>query len=148
MEADSLNYSMLGADALRARRVRPLRQGSRARDDDEGRTEVHGDPPHARPEGMLEDVHARAEKRLETSTVGDPAVEGVRMGPLAGAAGREVRKSVDAHRARRRVGVGTVDDFYVVGADRPAALFPRASLLREGPVRHVRAARPSKRSAR
>ena len=46
---------------------------------------------------------ARSRSGSTAITIGDPAVDGVRMGPLAGRGQvGEVRKSVDAHRARRR----------------------------------------------
>jgi hypothetical protein len=48
-EADSLNCAILAPDVTPGRRgVRPVRQGSRARDDRQGRPEVHGDPPRDR----------------------------------------------------------------------------------------------------
>ena len=65
-------------------------------------------------------------KRLESVKVGDPAVEGVRMGPLAGAAQvGEVQKSVDRiARVAERV-FGRPDDYEVIGADRhKGAFFP------------------------
>ena len=48
-EADSLNCSILGPDAVAGHAgVRPVRQAARHRDDRQGRAEVHGDPPRAR----------------------------------------------------------------------------------------------------
>ncbi len=49
MEADSLNCSILGADAgPGTRRVRPVHQGRHPGDDRQSRPEVHGYPPHHR----------------------------------------------------------------------------------------------------
>jgi oxepin-CoA hydrolase/3-oxo-5,6-dehydrosuberyl-CoA semialdehyde dehydrogenase len=75
---------------------------------------------------MVGDVMSALKKRLEGVTVGDPAVEGVRMGPLAGRGQvGEVRKSVDAIARSSELVYGNLDDFDVVGADRQkGAFFP------------------------
>jgi len=69
---------------------------------------------------------AALKKRLEGVVVGDPAAEGVRMGPLAGRGQvSEVRKSVDLIARSSELVFGNVDDFNVVGADRMrGAFFP------------------------
>jgi oxepin-CoA hydrolase / 3-oxo-5,6-dehydrosuberyl-CoA semialdehyde dehydrogenase len=85
--------------------VRPLHQGSRARDDHQGRTEVHGHPPHDRPAGMEEDVIKALGARLDKTVIGDPGVEGVRMGPLASGAGARRGRQRRAHPRVRRAGV-------------------------------------------
>ncbi len=127
MEADSLNYSMLGPDAVpgtpefdlfvkevvREMTVKAGQKCTAIR-----RTIV--------PESVLQDVMAAIGKRLDSTTVGDPAVDGVRMGPLAGRAQvSEVRKSVDAIARGAELVHGNLDDFAVVGADRQrGAFFP------------------------
>ena len=127
MEADSLNYSMLGPDAVpgtpefdlfvkevvREMTVKAGQKCTAIR-----RTIV--------PESVLQDVMAAIGKRLDSTTVGDPAVDGVRMGPLAGRAQViEVRKSVDAIARGAELVHGNLDDFAVVGADRQrGAFFP------------------------
>src|SRR6185503_17066281 len=65
-------------------------------------------------------------KRLDGVTIGDPGVDGVRMGPLAGRGQvGEVRKSVDAIARATELVYGNLDDYNVVGADRQrGAFFP------------------------
>src|SRR6476660_663343 len=84
MEADSLNYSMLGPDAAPGTPefdlfvkevVREMTTKAGQKCTAIRRTIV--------PEGMVGDVMSALKKRLEGVSVGDPAVEGVRMGPLA-----------------------------------------------------------------
>ena len=127
MEADSLNYSMLGPDAAPGTPefdlfvkevVREMTTKAGQKCTAIRRTLV--------PDAMLEDVMSALKKRLATVTVGDPAVDGVRMGPLAGRAQvGEVRKSVDAIAKSAELVFGNIDDFSVVGADRDrGAFFP------------------------
>ncbi len=127
MEADSLNYSMLGPDAAPGSPefdlfvkevVREMTTKAGQKCTAIRRTFVH--------ESMVGDVMSALKKRLEGVTVGDPAVEGVRMGPLAGRGQvGEVRKSVDAIARSSELVYGSVDDFNVVGADRQkGAFFP------------------------
>ncbi|MEP6492764.1 MAG: phenylacetic acid degradation bifunctional protein PaaZ [bacterium] len=127
MEADSLNYSMLGPDAVAGTPEFDLfiKEVSREMTSKAGqkctairRTFV--------PEGALEDVMSALKKRLAGVTMGDPAVEGVRMGPLAGRGQvGEVRKSVEAIARGTELVYGNVDDFAVLGADRErGAFFP------------------------
>ena len=127
MEADSLNYSMLGPDAAPGTPefdlfikevVREMTTKAGQKCTAIRRTLV--------PDAMLEDVMSALKKRLSTVTVGDPAVDGVRMGPLAGRAQvGEVRKSVDAIAKSAELVFGNVDNFSVVGADRArGAFFP------------------------
>src|SRR6185437_3128848 len=127
MEADSLNYSMLGPDATpdapefdlfikevaREMTVKAGQKCTAIR-----RTFV--------PEAAVEDVMRALTKRLDAITVGDPAVESVRMGPLAGRDQvREVRKSVDAIARSAELVYGNLNEFPVVGADRArGAFFP------------------------
>ena len=93
-EADSLNAAILGPDVAPGRRgVRPVRQGGGARDDREGGAEVHRDPARDRAApAPRRDRGARCASGSPRSVVGDPAVEGVKMGALAS----------QAQQARRR----------------------------------------------
>jgi oxepin-CoA hydrolase/3-oxo-5,6-dehydrosuberyl-CoA semialdehyde dehydrogenase len=127
MEADSLNYSMLGPDARPGAPefdlfvkevVREMTTKAGQKCTAIRRTFV--------PEAMVEDVMAALKKRLDGVTIGDPAVDGVRMGPLAGRGQvGEVRKSVDAIARSAELVYGNLDDFNVVGADRQrGAFFP------------------------
>ncbi len=67
---------------------------------------------------------AALKKRLDSVTIGDPALEGVRMGPLAGRAQvKDVRANAEAiGRVTERV-YGNPDDFAVTGADREKGAF-------------------------
>src|SRR5215467_3308692 len=126
-ERDSLNAAMLGPDAVpgspefdlfireivREMTVKAGQKCTAIR-----RTLV--------PESVLQDVMSAVGKRLDSTTVGDPSVDGVRMGPLAGKTQvSEVRKSVDAIARVTELVHGNLDDFTVVGADRQrGAFFP------------------------
>ena len=126
-EADSLNFCLLGPDAAPGTDEFDLFIKEVA---NEMTTKAGQKCTAIRrtfvPEGMLTDVMAALSKRLEGVRVGDPSVEGVRMGPLAGAPQvQEVRKSVDRiARVAERV-FGAPDSVEVVGADaRKGAFFP------------------------
>lgn len=130
-EADSLNYSMLGPDAApgteefdlfvkevaKEMTVKAGQKCTAIR-----RTFVH--------ESMVADVTEALKRRLAGVKVGDPAVEGVRMGPLAGKRQvREVEKSVARLRGAAEVvfgGPGTLD---VIGADAEQGAFYPTMLL-------------------
>jgi oxepin-CoA hydrolase/3-oxo-5,6-dehydrosuberyl-CoA semialdehyde dehydrogenase len=127
MEADSLNYSMLGPDAAPGSPEFDLFIKEVAR---EMTTKAGQKCTAIRrtlvPEGMISDVMSALKKRLESITIGDPSIDGVRMGPLAGRGQvGEVRKSVDAIAKSAELAYGSLDDFAVVGADRErGAFFP------------------------
>src|SRR3712207_307679 len=78
------------------------------------------------PEATVEDVMRALRGRLEGVKVGDPSVEGVGMGPLAGRAQvAEVRRSVEAVGGGAELVYGDVEKFEVVGDDRArGAFFP------------------------
>jgi oxepin-CoA hydrolase/3-oxo-5,6-dehydrosuberyl-CoA semialdehyde dehydrogenase len=127
MEADSLNYSMLGPDAAPGTPEFDLFIKEVARE----MTVKAGQKCTAIrrtfvPDAMLQDVMGALTKRLSQVTIGDPAVEGVRMGPLAGRGQvGEVRKSVEAIARSAELVYGNIDDFNVVGADKErGAFFP------------------------
>ena len=135
-EADSLNFSMLGPDAAPGTEefdlfvkevVREMTAKAGQKCTAIRRTFVH--------ESMVDAVTAALSKRLATTKVGDPAVDGVRMGPLAGKSQvREVQRSVDALRTGAQVvfgGPGTLD---VIGANaEDGAFFPTMLLYSEQP---------------
>ncbi|MEO7363477.1 MAG: phenylacetic acid degradation bifunctional protein PaaZ [Gemmatimonadaceae bacterium] len=124
MEADSLNCSILGPDAKPGTEEFDLfiKEVTREMTTKAGqkctairRTIV--------PAGMEEDVVKALRSRLEKTSIGDPAVEGVRMGPLASMG--QVR-DVGAAAGRIREGAELVyggGDFEVVGADREKGSF-------------------------
>jgi oxepin-CoA hydrolase/3-oxo-5,6-dehydrosuberyl-CoA semialdehyde dehydrogenase len=78
----------------------------------------------------VEAVNQAIGKRLAGTVLGNPSVEGVRMGPLAGRDQvAEVRKSVEALRAGAELVYGDLDGFSVTGADRGKGAFFPATLL-------------------
>ena len=126
-EADSLNFSMLGPDAAPGTEEFELFVKEVAKE----MTVKAGQKCTAIrrtlvPETIVEPLMQALVKRLEGVKVGDPAIEGVRMGPLAAQPQvREVRKSVDAIARQTERVFGNPDEFHVVGADRGrGAFFP------------------------
>ncbi len=133
-EADSLNFSMLGPDAAPGTPefdlfikevVREMTAKAGQKCTAIRRTFV--------PSGMVDDVAAAMRQRLAGVKVGDPAVDGVRMGPLAG---RGQRDEVVANAAKLRGetellygGDGTLD---LIGADPDKGAFFPATLLYNG----------------
>ncbi|MEP6831795.1 MAG: phenylacetic acid degradation bifunctional protein PaaZ [Gemmatimonas sp.] len=124
MEADSLNCSILGPDAKPGTEefdlfikevVREMTTKAGQKCTAIRRTIV--------PAGMEDDVVKALKGRLEKTSIGDPSVEGVRMGPLASKG--QVR-DVGAAAGRIREGAELVyggGDFEVVGADREKGSF-------------------------
>ncbi len=137
MEADSLNFSMLAPDATPGSEEFDLfiKEVTREMTSKAGqkctairRTLV--------PAPMVDDVISALQKRLAGVKIGDPSVEGVKMGPLAARAQvEEVGRSLDALlRAGERV-YGDPEQFEVVGADRNrGAFFPTTLLYCEKPL--------------
>ncbi|HSA56172.1 MAG TPA: phenylacetic acid degradation bifunctional protein PaaZ [Gemmatimonadaceae bacterium] len=131
MEADSLNCSILGPDAAPGTEEFDLfvKEVTREMTSKAGqkctairRTLV--------PDAMMEPVVAALRKRLGEVKVGDPTVEGVKMGPLAGRSQvREVRRSLDAIRAGAEVIFGGAESFEVVGGDAERGAFFPITLL-------------------
>ena len=130
-EADSLNFSMLGPDAApgteefdlfikevtREMTVKAGQKCTAIR-----RTFVH--------ESMVEAVTAALSKRLAGVTVGDPAADGVRMGPLAGKSQvREVERNVALLHAGAELVFGGPGTLAVVGADAERGAFYPTTLL-------------------
>ena len=131
MEADSLNCSILGPDAapgtdefdlfvkevVREMTIKAGQKCTAIR-----RTIV--------PDYAMDDVIAALKKRLSGVVVGDPRVDGVRMGPLAGRAQvKEVGKAVEGIKAGAQVVAGGNADFAVQGADRTKGAFFPITLL-------------------
>lgn len=76
------------------------------------------------PTEMVEDVQIALGKRLQGTKMGDPSVEGVRMGPLAGISQRnEVREKVQQLAKSQSIVIGNLDQFEVVGADKEKGAF-------------------------
>jgi oxepin-CoA hydrolase / 3-oxo-5,6-dehydrosuberyl-CoA semialdehyde dehydrogenase len=130
-EADSLNYSMLGPDARPGSEEFDLFVKEVAKE----MTVKAGQKCTAIrrtivPAGMVDDVLAALGKRLAGVRIGDPKVEGVRMGPLAGRTQvREVSRSLEKLKEAAELAWGGDDDFEVVGADRARGAFFPITLL-------------------
>jgi oxepin-CoA hydrolase/3-oxo-5,6-dehydrosuberyl-CoA semialdehyde dehydrogenase len=138
LEADSLNYCILGPDAapgseefdlfvkevVKEMTVKAGQKCTAIR-----RTIV--------PEGMTEDVVRALSKRLAGATLGDPSAEGVRMGPLVGREQvGEVGGSADRIAASCERVYGDPDHFQVVGADAAkGAFFPSLLYYCDAPFR-------------
>lgn len=136
MEADSLNCSILGADARpgtaefdifikEVAKEMTIKAGQKCTAI--RRTIV--------PQEYIEDVSKALQKRLSGVTIGDPTAEGVRMGPLAG---MEQLEEVSSKVSKLREKCQTLifnEDFEVVGATRDkGAFFPPTVLLCEKPM--------------
>jgi oxepin-CoA hydrolase/3-oxo-5,6-dehydrosuberyl-CoA semialdehyde dehydrogenase len=127
LEADSLNYCILGPDAAPGSEEFDLFIKEVAKE----MTVKAGQKCTAIrrtfvPERMTDDVVRALSKRLAGTTLGDPSVDGVRMGPLAGRAQvSEVGGSAERIAAVCERVYGDPKRFDVVGAD-PAkgAFFP------------------------
>ena len=126
-EADSLNFSMLAPDATPGSDEFDLFVKEVAKE----MTAKAGQKCTAIrrtlvPENTVEDVMRALSKRLETTKIGDPSVEGVRMGPLAGRGQvREVRHNVSQIATDAELVFGNPDRVDVVGADpKRGAFFP------------------------
>ncbi|MEO8562742.1 MAG: phenylacetic acid degradation bifunctional protein PaaZ [bacterium] len=141
-EADSLNFSMLGPDArpgteefdlfvkevVKEMTVKAGQKCTAIR-----RTFV--------PAGVVDDVVAALRKRLGGVKVGDPALEGVRMGPLAGRTQlREVSANAEKLRSGAELVYGGPGSLDVVGADPDkGAFFPATLLFSDRPFERTQA---------
>ncbi len=83
------------------------------------------------PEKLVEDVQIAVGQRLQKTTIGDPAVEGVRMGALATKLQVErVRENVELLSKSQEMVYGNLDSFEVVGADKDKGAFFSPILFR------------------
>ena len=139
MEADSLNCSILGPDAIPSTEefdlfikevVREMTVKAGQKCTAIRRTIV--------PAGAEEAVVKALRARLDKIVIGDPAVEGVRMGPLASRGQvKDVRARAAELRHAAELAYGGNDDFAVVGADRErGAFFAPMVLVCDRPFAH------------
>ena len=91
------------------------------------------------PAERVEEVQISLGKRLKGTVIGDPGVEGVRMGPLAGESQREeVREKVAQLAKTQELVIGNLEEFEVVGADRnKGAFLPPIVFLNTNPFRNT-----------
>ena len=82
-------------------------------------------------ESMIDEVQKALESRLNKTLIGDPAVEGVRMGALATKLQVErVRKNVELLMESQEMVYGSLNDFNTVGADKDKGAFFSPILFR------------------
>ncbi|MBX7243606.1 MAG: phenylacetic acid degradation bifunctional protein PaaZ [Bacteroidia bacterium] len=132
MEADSLNSSILGKDAVpgtpefdlfikEVRKEMTVKCGQKC-------TAIRRIMV---PEHLMEDVQIALGKELSKTVIGNPAVEGVRMGALAGKGQvKEVREQVQKLLKTAQLVYGDLDNFQVTGADKDKGAFLSPLLLR------------------
>jgi len=125
MEADSLNCSVLGEDAVpgtpefelfikEVQKEMTVKAGQKC-------TAVRR---IIVPEKLVEDVQIALGKRLSKTVIGDPTIEGVRMGSLAGKEQKkEVTEKVHQLAKSQDIVFGDLDNFEVLGADKDKGAF-------------------------
>jgi oxepin-CoA hydrolase / 3-oxo-5,6-dehydrosuberyl-CoA semialdehyde dehydrogenase len=125
MEADSLNASILGMDSVPGTAEFDLF----VKEVQKEMTVKAGQKCTAIrriivPESLVEDVQIALGKRLAKTVIGDPSVEGVRMGALAGIEQREdLKEKVEQLAKTQEIVYGSLDDFEVTGADKKKGAF-------------------------
>jgi len=125
MEADSLNCCVLGTDAVPG----TLEFDLFIKEIQREMTTKAGQKCTAIrriivPENILEDVQIALGKRLATTIIGDPNVEGVRMGSLAGKSQlNEVADKVMQLAKSQEIVFGDLEKFEVMGADKTKGAF-------------------------
>jgi len=132
MEADSLNCSVLGEDAKpgtvefdlfvkEVRKEMTVKAGQKC-------TAIRR---IIVPENLVEDVQIALGKALAKTTLGDPQVEGVRMGALAGETQvKEVKERVLQLSESQEIVYGELNQFDVMGADKEKGAFMAPILFR------------------
>ena len=125
MEADSLNCSVLGEDAVpgtpefdifikEVQKEMTVKAGQKC-------TAVRR---VIVPEKLIEDVQIALGQRLSKTTIGDPSVEGVRMGSLAGKSQKtEVLENINKLAKSQEIVFGNEESFEVVGANKDEGAF-------------------------
>lgn len=125
MEADSLNCSVLGNDVTLDMPEFDLFIKEVAR---EITTKAGQKCTAIRriivPNNRIEDVKIALGKRILSTTIGDPSIEGVRMGPLAGLGQRnDVIDRVKQLMKTQEIVIGDLENFDVKGADKEKGAF-------------------------
>ena len=83
------------------------------------------------PENLIDEVEKGIASRLATTKIGDPSVEGVRMGSLATRTQVDrVRENVEILMKSQKIAYGSLDDFEVIGADKNKGAFFSPILFR------------------
>ncbi len=133
MEADSLNASILGEDAVpgtpefdifirEVRKEMTVKAGQKC-------TAIRR---VIVPEGLIEDVQIALGKALDKVTIGDPRLKEVRMGALVGKDQvEEVKECVQDISKTAEIVYGSLDNVTVIGADAKKGAFLSPIVLRE-----------------
>ena len=136
MEADSLNASIIGEDAIPGTEEFDLY----IKEIQKEMTVKAGQKCTAIrriivPEKLVEDVQKALCDRLSKTTIGDPAIEGVRMGSLAGNPQVvEVSEKVNELAESQDIIYGDLENFDVVGANKnKGAFIPPILFLNDNP---------------
>jgi oxepin-CoA hydrolase/3-oxo-5,6-dehydrosuberyl-CoA semialdehyde dehydrogenase len=140
MEADSLNCSILGKDASpgttnfdifikEVKKEMTVKTGQKC-------TAIRR---IIVPQEYIEDVQIALSKRLDKTIIGDPSIEGVRMGPLAGITQRnEVIEKIQKLKKTQKVVYGNINEFNVIGADKnKGAFIPPILFLNQNPIKNT-----------
>ena len=132
LEADSLNASMLGEDAAPGTPEFDLFiKATRAEITVKAGQKCTAIRRIIVPEKYMEDVQIALGKQLAKTTIGDPSVEGVRMGSLASKIQVDrVRHNVELLMKEQDIVYGDMDNFEVVGADKNKGAFFSPILFR------------------
>ena len=125
MEADSLNCCVLGTDVTTSMPEFDIFIKEIAR---EITTKAGQKCTAVRriivPKDMVEDVQIALGKRLSLNIIGDPNVEGVRMGSLAGFSQLiEVKEKVEILSKTQKIIIGNFENFEVKGANKSKGAF-------------------------
>jgi len=132
MEADSLNSSVLGEDAVpgtpefdlfikEVTKEITIKCGQKC-------TAIRRIMV---PEKLVEDVQIAVRQRLEKTTIGAPTAEGVRMGALAGQEQmQEVKEQVELLMKESEIVFGNLDQVETIGADGSKGAFMSPILMR------------------
>ncbi len=140
MEADSLNCCVLGTDVTTAMPEFDIFIKEIAR---EITTKAGQKCTAVRriivPENMVEDVQIALGKRLAQNVIGDPNVEGVRMGSLAGKSQLiEVKEKVELLSKTQKIIIGSFENFEVKGADKnKGAFMPPIIFYNDSPFKNT-----------
>jgi oxepin-CoA hydrolase/3-oxo-5,6-dehydrosuberyl-CoA semialdehyde dehydrogenase len=91
------------------------------------------------PENLIEDVQIALGKRLASNIIGDPNIEGVRMGALAGKTQfNEVKEKVEQLSKSQKIIIGDFENFEVKGADKNKGSFmPPIIFLNQQPFKNT-----------
>ena len=132
LEADSLNASMLGEDAAPGTPEFDLFiKATRAEITVKAGQKCTAIRRILVPEKYMEDVQIALGKQLAKTTIGDPSIEGVRMGSLASKIQVDrVRHNVELLMKEQDIVYGDMDNFEVVGADKNKGAFFSPILFR------------------